>query len=1655
MTGGSAAHSGLSFQDRVAGFLAIHVLAGRSIELLRLPAGVVPTEIHLETSLAVDDVLVLTSEDGRCFFNVKSTVTTSTKSDSALGLALDQFVKLWIQCRDGDGPKAWLRRLNPERDRMALVTGPRQSSTFTKGLTSILARIADRDSLEPVEAIATTQAEEGVYRTVLEHLRRAYRTQTGEDFPDTEMLQLLGMVRVAQLDPSETHKTLALALLETSVIDSPADADRAWSEVVASCQRMASLGSGSNRSVLLARLRDSGIRLAGPPDILADVRRLREATRMELEGLAHLARLDAPTPAGLETIKIERSVTQALAEHARNNSMLVTGEPGSGKSGAVYSAAQQLISDDHPVVVLAVDRHPVSSLESLKQDLGVENELVDVLRGWPGNPRGVLFIDALDASRGGPTDTVFQDLIRRTIRDAPNWSVVASIRAFDLRFGVRYRGLFRGPPVDREFSSGEFGKVRHLSVPQLTNEELKQIWIRSPAMEEAYRDGTRGLRKLLRSPFNLFLLADVLSGGSYDLTRISAQIELLHLYWSHRVIGTEGQSIARETALRAVLDKILEGHQLSVGVDAVPATLGPALSQLLSEGVLLPLGGQRDQLRRISFSHHVLFDYAVARLILEEGKAPDLASRLTKSEADALMIAPASIMAFQVLWNDEGADRSVFWSAALELAGTNETGAFCRMLPARAAAGLVETLADFQPVLNCMASADDHKRMAASFLARHCIGALTVGIVPSKSKPAHLGPWPRIADALARVAIEDARWMLKPLVSRWVEFPSNLDVQEKRYVGFAARRMLDYSVGDEYDESVVGVAIEGIARTFEAAPGKSLDSLTALLHRDRVVEHGHNELFRLVGEFDHLLRHVPYTSRFVGNVYRAAFCTPVPASEEVTSVTGSRILNLTSTRAQDFELARYRLVESLPLYFKTSPESAAETLVDLAECFFRARLDSEEPVRTMVVSGVRARYVADRSYGRTWDSLDHDGPPLHQFSLELEALADDGRVEDIDKVLGIVAQRNRLASVWAAILRAGTHRPNVIGMRLLDVLTAKPVLEGVDTDKVARELLSILYPLLEDAERRVVEQALLDLEEWTRQTILKCLPLDKIVSDALRSQKQDLGGEEGSSPEKANGGFRIGSPSGEDTSSSFREEAAWRPNDGDRWLREEGVDRMIEENARLRKMISTVERVWPNDAEESIDLNAAQQGWSHVVELQAGLESHSNIPMALSMSGWNALAKAAVSAIRTARAPDDLDSFPGLIEIVLGSLATGFWPRAARDPETEQQFAEHQGWESPAPRVEGAKALMCLCRIAPTLEPALSELAEALATDPSPAIRMQVIGQAVTLRESNSRLMNKLFEIGFSTEENAGVLSRFLARINPALGDRPEWFTQRLIRLEDRPLQYPCQESTAGHQRHLVDLLIRLWLVHDEGDAGVRVRAWIADPIAHDQNVRCALSNLREAIVLGDPEDPDPVHERIRAGAIELFQGVTQELASKLSSLGQKPDFTGPEIEELAKNALTTLDRAAIGVYFGSGAHDARKSEPTSPSDGRSAELVRIRFLREMGATLSALATVPHPGVTHRLLETLEVFIEDDPRLVFRIVTDAMLSGGSAGGYQYEKMGIDLFLGIIRRYLAEHRGVLDSEPDFRQRLMQALDGFVEAGWPSALQLAYELPEELR
>ena len=61
------------------------------------------------------------------------------------------------------------------------------------------------------------------------------------------------------------------------------------------------------------------------------------------------------------------------------------------------------------------------------------------------------------------------------------------------------------------------------------------------------------------------------------------------------------------------------------------------------------------------------------------------------------------------------------------------------------------------------------------------------------------------------------------------------------------------------------------------------------------------------------------------------------------------------------------------------------------------------------------------------------------------------------------------------------------------------------------------------------------------------------------------------------------------------------------------------------------------------------------------------------------------------------------------------------------------------------------------------------------------------------------------------------------------------------------------------------------------------------------------------------------------------------------------------------------------------------------------------------------------------------------------------GGYSTEPMAADLIVRIVERYLADYRAIF-ADRDRMSDLMDCLDAFVRAGWPSAQSLTFKLAE---
>ena len=157
------------------------------------------------------------------------------------------------------------------------------------------------------------------------------------------------------------------------------------------------------------------------------------------------------------------------------------------------------------------------------------------------------------------------------------------------------------------------------------------------------------------------------------------------------------------------------------------------------------------------------------------------------------------------------------------------------------------------------------------------------------------------------------------------------------------------------------------------------------------------------------------------------------------------------------------------------------------------------------------------------------------------------------------------------------------------------------------------------------------------------------------------------------------------------------------------------------------------------------------------------------------------------------------------------------------------------------------------------------------------------------------------------------------------------------------------------------------------------------------------------------------------------------------------------RDVMKLIDNITSELYFASGAYDARKDRgvlPRAPSDAE------IRFYPEASGIIDALVDIGVPRVAHHLLETLEHFVEVDPRGVFlRIVKT--IRAGQPYGYQYDNLAEPVFVRIVERYLAEHRTMLQQDLECSRALVEILDVFVRAGWPSARRLTHGLSDIYR
>jgi hypothetical protein len=1656
--GGAATQAGMNYQNRVAAWMCVHILAEQEVgPMWGLPQNVTVEFIRCETEQPVDDILIGTSGGGHSFIQVKHSLTASKSENAALASSLDQFVRQFLAYGGGaSGKHPWERPLDPALDRLVLITTSKTSAAVKEHLPSVLTRLRASGKIHPIEDAATNAEERHILTIVRNHLERFWLKYTGTAHTEADERQLLSLiwVQILDVDDNGRDEREAKNILRTTVVKTPVEADVAWNTLVLACAGYAAARSGADRNLLQRHLLDQNISIKAPRSYQADIERLREYSSLTHQALADLSTIRV----GDRTVKIDRPASTALRTAAEQNSVVVVGDPGSGKSGVLYDLVGVLLGEGADVVFLAVDRLEARSLGALRQEFGLEHEIVDVLRNWPGDKPAYLVVDALDAARSEASALTFYDLLAMALQNSGRWRVIASIRKFDLRHNTKLHRLFEGRPPT-EFRSAEFYDLCHLNVPRLDTEEWLQISTQSPELAGLFVYTNQGLRELLLTPFNVRLAGELIGAGSSieSLTPIETQIGLLDRYWEERVVRSDYESDAREEVLTRAAEAMVKTRSLRANRRDVAgdATLGRALNDVLSAHILSewePSHGKPDR-SVVTFAHHMIFDYATSCLLLR-GTEQRFVERLEKEPDLVMAIRPSIVMHFEYcLFRGE----EFFWDAVFRVIRSQTVPEIGKLIGPTVAADSIREISGFSPLVRELASSDLRTREVAEKALRHVMGALLVA--DSNSSPSLTGPtallWSELLDQCTALLRAPIAYSTRPVLLALCQVQGAVGQDARVFLGRVARRLLEFALAQETrDILLITGGLQAVCQTFESDPIASAALLRRCLEPSHVLQYGHEELFHLGREVEGL---IPIAPELVEDIFRAAFTLYDP-SQEKTWVGGSRIVGLTSTRRQDFDLARFVLTSKYRQFIGHAPVNATRILIAILDAYVAERhyprSDENQNVEAFDFSGRAARIRADHSAMWISRGTYRNDKPIQMLDIltnyleEISSTQD--RNEERQQILDVITKENSTAVLWRQLLLSGAKFPETLGMDIRSLAWALPILDCDDTTWSAGDLLKAIFIHLTCEERKRVERAIISIPEevepddlreaqYKRNRLLGCLDQEAIVTEEARDFVDRL---------------RVQNEVPQNRHPYGPMDVSSRAYTDEDYLRDQGV----QVDDPLNRSILTLTEPAKEFAAKHLNTDPTR------LEIEEAIPALRALHDALRMAeidgvhqnqrdlSWGYLAEACEAVAKFDEFSCDEKDW-SFIKAVLLSAST--YPQPEHYPESDEAFNRHQSWGSPAARLDAAQGVMYLARHASCVDSELFEAVERLACDSVPSVRFQVAVRLVSLYHTAPELMWKLLERISLEEESLGVLHGLLwGSLDRLAGYHPNRVMNYTRNIHERVCN---RDEAAEVRKRCASIFAGLYLWQDPPESAEIVSRFTENPTRYIEEVNQVVFDLRNLLNLGPIDPPNQKQDAVRTGAFRLIEHIltaTRDDARIIETNNSSLVFNlwSNDDQEKARGLAHLAESVCMQIYFASGAYKDAPADEENKVPLGSAE--RLRFLREARGSLELLSEFAHPNLTHYLLQTLEYLISFDPEEVFLLV-GRVVRKGRQGGYEYESLAVDLMVRLIERFIAEFGHLLQENEQCRHTLIEILDTFVDAGWASARRLTYRMEEIFR
>lgn len=1629
--GGRATEAGMAFQAEVGTWLAAHLLA-------RMPVGghfglanvALPTTIQLETGEGLDDIRLDQDDASRIDLQSKTSAGLAKSAKSPLGKTIGQLARLMVDARSAGV------EIDSKKARAVLAVAadaPRTLDALERGC-----RAFDLGGHWSTTKAGRSKEEREALDLFEAHARTALASMSAPPPTDDDLVKMARVFRVSRfsMNEGEDNWREASRLLGARLYGSEAAGEAPLRDLKGIIRGMIGSGAPADRAGLLRELRRLAHNDVGAADYTADLRRLSEATDAELNRLAGHRRL--PIAGGIPIARVSDSPLSAAVD---SGSLTVIGEPGAGKTGALVALAEARRAVGDMVVFLSVDRFPgVGIAANLQSELGLEHPLVEVLDAAPGSGAKLIIIDALDAARGGPAEGVFAQLIETLSASGTNWTVIASIRTFDLRNGRRFRDAMPGSPPDPAFAEASLANVRHFQVPRLADKDLDTAGAAAADLGSLLAAAPGKLRDLLRNVFNLSLAAQLLAdGASPDSIRtVATQSDLIDAYEDRRLTGTALHQATAMTVGAMVTRRRLAVRKVVVGHSQLDA--------VIQTGVLTESGDL------VSFAHHVLFDHVAGRFFLEWDDPVRLIGQLGGDSSIALMLAPALRFAIERLWRQDTDGKAQVWQLVADIYADPAVDPVLANVALRTAIERVATSADVAGLVALIAARPSEEALATmlSRLARFVgLAVDTAGSVVASEAVA----WARVADAAIATGSRDLSDATRFLLHTLFDKGDLAEAEMLDVFGRAARALLAFAWATEPPmQQTATNAIRFVGKSFASDPAASRALLDRMLRDPHFSAYADKEATWLSEQIMPIAR---ADADFAIEIYSVLYSRDI--TDNSTSFMGgqaSRIMPLSSNRSQDYRHCRYNLGRRVTRLLELSVPLGTRAIVEASLGDTNRAMPLGDDREQVVVPG-RAPFDLlghDHEY-RAWDDTEErhgtqDGDVLAQFVAHLRGCSPAAFAETV----GAAAAGYAGPAVWTRILGVGAERVGEVADLLWPFACNITILAHGDIVRDAVRLLAAVYPSRPRSERAAFEAEALrpDLftdeaeQRWWRRTLSRFLSLidaDAIATDPMRALREELvaANELAGNPPTRSGSIRWGSSRG----------VTRRLLAGEGVDTEEGVDaQMLSRSEALYDLVQTTP-----PASNATALGALWTATLATIGMYdanaAALHEKVEQPV------WGHISNAVERIVDADAYVPGTKGLPSLDEL-LGILER-LW--ACRFPEPRQKDEDSSlSWGNWEVRVYAAQTYVELARRFGETHGELVGKFDVMLADPAPQVRLQAAQRLLVLWHVAREKMWDLAEQVARDEPHTEVLASFLHYVVPRVTWQDVEKCKAIIEIVRARREAVERDDQPGRDKvaeQLGGLTAQLWCWQEEAIALEWLKAWVGDPAAHREFFTSFLSMLRGAFFAryasGEERDAGLADRSQQAAMVILEACSAAADASHAAVMGETVE--GAEREAAIatyKAAESVIGHLMNQVYFGSGAHaDNREAKVglTSPDTIH-------RFLVDYRPMLALLATSHEPSTHHHLVELYEFLIPGDPAGVFDAL-HALLTGPAAReGYHHEGLAAPVIVRMITRYIADHRSIFEDNTR-RAALVEILRLFSDVGWSDALKLLYELPDLLR